>query len=173
MELSFEYTIRMFLGDKAFHIAGLVHEPKHRKKYFKQVIKRILKQIDRIDTNTAHKKRMFSAAQSLLSELQSRKLCDITVSIKLLRLVGILLGYSGVKGAILNTPFYYQTPGQHFTEAILNGTDTHSDDNESKNVITKRKEIIGQLKGDGMTDYDIALVLNTTEYQIKKLRKEL
>jgi hypothetical protein len=172
MELSFEYTIRMFLGDKAFHIAGLVHNPKHRKKYFRQAIKQVLKQIDRIDTNTAHKKRLFSAAQSLLSEFQSRKLCDITVSIKFLRLVGILLGYSGVKGAILNTPFYYQTPGQHHTETILNRIDTHSEDNE-KNVIAKRTEIIGQLKSDGMTDFDIALILNTSEYQIKKLRRQL
>ena len=171
MELSFEYTIRMFLGDKAFHIAGLVHDQKHRKKYFREALRRILKRIDQIDTNTAHKERLFSVTQCLLHEFKNKQLSDIAVSIKLLRLVGTLLGYSGIKGAIINTPFYYQTPSQHFTEVILNGA--LSDKDNTKNIIAKRKEIVGKLKDEGMTDFDISIVLNTTEYQIKKLKKEL
>lgn len=170
MELLFEYTIRMFLGEKASQIAGPVHDNKDRKKYFREVLKEILKQIDQIDTNTEHKEVLFNICQSVFDELKKKNLSDIKVSIKLLRLVGALLGYSGIQGVRLNTPFYFQTPDQHFTETIIRGENSLLSSIKSKGAITKRKEIIKQLKIEGMTYFEISLVLNTTEYQIKKLQ---
>jgi DNA-binding CsgD family transcriptional regulator len=45
--------------------------------------------------------------------------------------------------------------------------------NYNKNSISVRKKIINQLRKEGLNDFQISLVLNTSEYQVKKLRREL
>ena len=42
---------------------------------------------------------------------------------------------------------------------------------DQKDMVSTRKRIVKQLKEDGLSDFKIALILNTSEYQIKKLRK--
>jgi DNA-binding CsgD family transcriptional regulator len=43
---------------------------------------------------------------------------------------------------------------------------------DEKSTLSVKKEIIEQLKVDGMSDFKISLVLKISEYQVKKLRKE-
>jgi hypothetical protein len=54
-EMLFETTIRTFLEDKAYHIAGQVHNQKHRKEWYRKVLKKIIFKIQEIDTSTKHK----------------------------------------------------------------------------------------------------------------------
>ena len=44
---------------------------------------------------------------------------------------------------------------------------------DEKNAIAIRQKIVKQLKEEGLSDYHISLVLNVSEYQIQKLRKNL
>jgi hypothetical protein len=43
--------------------------------------------------------------------------------------------------------------------------------NEKENAITKRKALIKQLKADGVKTFEIALIFNTSELQVKKMLK--
>jgi DNA-binding NarL/FixJ family response regulator len=45
--------------------------------------------------------------------------------------------------------------------------------NYNRNSTSVRKRIINQLSQEGLDDFQIALVLNTSEYQVKKFRREL
>ena len=41
---------------------------------------------------------------------------------------------------------------------------------DKKNAIAVRRHVVAHLKDQGLSDYRVALVLNTTEYEVKKLK---
>ena len=172
-EMLFETTIRTFLGDKAYHIAGQVHTEKYRKEWYRKAIKKIISRIQDIDTTTKHKEQLAYWSEQALRVLGERSFRETEFSLCLLRLTGALLGFVGVRGANIATPIYYQKPEQHYTEVIMEGGDVMQDYYDQKSSVGIRKRIIEQLKNEGMSDFQISLVLNTTEYQVKKHRKEL
>ena len=47
------------------------------------------------------------------------------------------------------------------------------DYNDKMSSVSVRKKLVRQLKDEGLNDFQISLVLNTSEYQVKKLRYEL
>jgi hypothetical protein len=172
-EMFFENTVRIFLGDDAYHIAGQAHSEKSRKSWYLKVLKRIIKRIQEIDTNTKHMERLSYCSEAALKALKERPYRESEFTMHLLRLVGALLGFAGMRGSVLHTPFYCQTPDQHFTERIFDGADTMEDYYERENAASIRKDIVSQLKSQGLTDFQISLVLKTTEYEVKKLKKGL
>ncbi len=174
LDMFFETTIRSFLGDKAYHIAGTAYSEKNRKQWYKEVLKTIIKRIQEIDTNTRHKEMLMSLCNRTLDAMGHRKNNELEFSLCMLRLVGMLLGFtSSTRGAIINTPIYHQTYDQHYTEEILKGNDEMQSYHDKQNTITERQKIINELKKQGKTDFELSLIFNTTEYQIKKLRKNL
>jgi len=44
---------------------------------------------------------------------------------------------------------------------------------DKNNVIAERRKLIKELKKKNKTDFELSLIFNTTEYQIKKLIKNL
>jgi hypothetical protein len=85
-----------------------------------------------------------------------------------------LLGYDFVKGRRYFIPFYYQNPSQYYgTVQSLGQDDREVHKEDTKNVITKQRELVQKLQNDGLNDFKIALVMNTTEYQIKKIKNDL
>jgi len=172
-EMLFETTVRIFLGDDAFHIAGQAHSEKDRKKWYAKVLKIIIKRIQTIETNTRHMERLAYCSETTLNALKERPFRESVFSMHLLRLVGALLGFGGIRGSVLHSLFYYQTSDQHYTEGIFAGKDTLEDYYEKDNAMSIRKDIVNQLKSQGLTDFQISLVLKTTEYEIKKIKKEL
>lgn len=172
-ELHFEMTMRSFLGDEADHIAGQAYSPQSRKKWYRKALKKAQKQILSLDTSSIHKEQLNTWCESALKVLKERKLNEYKLLIYLFRLLGTLLGFCSIRGAILYSAFYWQNIGQHYTENILSGADPMIDYYEANDAISIRKEIILSLKERGLTDFKIAQVLNTTEYQIKKLKKGL
>jgi len=173
-EMLFETTIRAFLGDKAYHIAGQVHNVKHRKEWYEKALKKIIGRVQDIDSTTSHKEQLALWSEKALNVLKDKDFRETEFTLYLLRLIGALLGFRGVRGADIATPMYYQTPAQHYTEEVtINGRDAVNYYEEEKNSISIRRKIIMQLKKEGLTDYQVSLVLNTTEYQVKKLKREL
>jgi len=172
-ELLFETTIRSFLGEKAYHIAGQAHSEKNRREWYRKVLKIIIKKVHEIDTTTPHKEQLTMWSESSLKSLSERPYSETKFTICLLRLINSLLGFKGLKPYNIATLAYFQTPAQHITDVISSGGDTLQDYYDNQNTIAIRKRLINQLKEEGLSDYHIALALNITEYQVKKLRKNL
>lgn len=173
-EMFFEITIRLFLGDKAFHIAGLAHSTTDRKHWYRKVLKSIIRGIQLIDTNTRHKKQLASTSEAALRMLNERTFNEAAFTLHLLRLIAALFGLTGVTPCRVATLAYFQTPNQHHTEHIAEGRQGYGECCiDEKNSVSIRKRIVSQLKSEGLSDYQVSLVLNMSEYQVKKLRKEL
>jgi hypothetical protein len=172
-EMLFETTIRTFLGDKAYHIAGQVHTEKYRKEWYRKALKKIITKVQDIDTSTKHKEQLAHWSERALDVLGERNFRETEFSLYLLRLTGALLGFVGVRGVNIATPMYYQTPNQHYTEVIISGGDVMQDYHDQKSSVSVRKKLVAQLKEEGLNDFQISLVLNTSEYQVKKLKNEL
>ena len=119
IELLFEETIRSFLGDRAFHIAGQAHCKKSRKEWYKKVVKKIIRKIQSVESSTAHKERLAHWSERSLLALK-HPYNEIEFTLCLLRLMNILLGLDGrVEPRSIATLVYFQTPSHIFTEAIL------------------------------------------------------
>ena len=172
-EMLFERTIQSFLGDKAFHIAGQFHSEKSRKDWYKQVLKVVIKNIQDIDTSTKHKERLAHFSEGALKSLSDRPYNESVFTLYLLRLMSALLGYMGTRPYRIATLAYFQEPSQYYTEVIACGGDTLQNYYDEKDSVTIRANIIKQLKHDGLSDFKISQVLNISEYQVKKLKKEL
>lgn len=172
-EMLFETTIRSFLGEKAFHIAGQVHSKQSRKEWYRKVIKLVVKKVLELESNTKHQEQLSYWSERTLNSLKEKPFSETVFTLCLLRLLSTLLGFVGLRPYRIATPTYFQTPPQHYTEIILGGGDVMQDYYDEKSTLKIRKDLIAQLKSKGMTDFEISLVFNITEYQVKKLRKEL
>ena len=171
IEMLFEETVRSFLGNKAFHITGQAHSDKRRKEWYRKVIKKIIRKIQQVESSTTHKERLAHwSERSLLALKHPYNENEFTLC--LLRLLNVLLGfYGGVQPRSIATLTYFQTRSQHFTEAIVEGRDEIQDDYES--TLSTRRKMIGQLKDEEKTYFEISLVLNISEYEVKKLWKAI
>ncbi len=171
--LDFEYMVRLFLGEKAFHIAGMETDEKSRRSWLQKVTKRMLKRINSVDTTTRHKQMLLAEVDFLHRTIKSRTASPWDINYNLFRLCGRLLGFDLIRGVVLHTPVYHQTKGQYYGAIIMDGGDPLQDYYDKKDAISVRRRLIHELKNDGLDDFKIALVLNITEYQVKKLRKDL
>jgi len=175
--MDFEHCIRQFLGDEAYHIADFANDEIYIRKWLKKCISKSKKQIDKLDTTTRHKEMLMSEIENINSRLKNKNSIGTKeLIIDLFWLISRLLGFDGVSGRIYNEPFYYQTYGQYLLEkrSWSNGKDWFDLDRENKtNAIFLRKKVYNTLKDEKISDNQIALVLNTTGYQIKKLKNNL
>ena len=172
-EMLFETTIRSFLGDKAYHIAWQAYSEKNRKEWYRKALKRVITKVHEIDSSTKHQEQLKYWSERALNELKQRPYNEVSFTLCLLRLVGVLLGFVGVKPYCIATPAYFQTPSQHYTELISDGGDVMQDYYDKKSTLSIKRKLINQLKIEGHTDFEISLVLKISEYEVKKLRKEL
>jgi hypothetical protein len=91
---------------------------------------------------------------------------------RLLALVGRMLGYDFRGGARLHSISYWQSPGQYYQSDLLSNGDPLQHFYDDRNAVEIRKDVVKELSGKGLSDFKIALVLNTSEYQIAKLRRD-
>ena len=166
LEMLFEYTIRSFFGDKASHITVQVHSEKSRKEWYRKIIKKIIKKIQEIESNSTHKERLAHCSEDCLTALK-HPYKEIKFTLCLLRLLNVLLGYDGgLRPDRIATLAYFQTCSQHRTEAMVKGDDMPD---YYENTLSIRKKIIGQLIDEGKTYFEISLALNLSEYKVKQL----
>ena len=163
----FEETMRSFLGDKASHIASQAHHEKLRKEWYRKALKKVIKKIQRIESTTKHQEQLAYWSEESLRALKQHPCNEGIFTLCILRLVGVLLGLVGPRPYCITTPAYFQTLSQHFTEVTIEGGDDMQD-----NSVSIRKNLIRQLKDADKTDFEISLVLNTSEGAVKKLRKD-
>ena len=111
--MDFELTMRLFLGEKAYHIAGQERHDKSRREWLQKAAKKILKRVDGLESTTRHEKMLMSEAEHLVESLKGKKQNPWFIVYRLFRLCGRLLGFDFVKGAIVHTPIYHQTASQY------------------------------------------------------------
>ena len=170
-EMDFEYAMRLLLGDSADHIAGQAHIPEYRNKWLHRSVDKMLKLVDLIDTTLRHKERLVSDLNDIRSSLSRASDPSWSLVFHFFSFSGRLLGLDFF-GSRINTPVYVQSPEQYYTEHIKSGGDVMQDYYDKKNFISMRRAVVQGLKAKGLNDFQVAMVLNTSEYQVKKLKKE-
>ena len=173
--LYFEHAIRMFLGDKAYHIAGAAHQPSAFRRWLRQCVPVMRKRVDELDTTTRHKEMLLREIGNLDNLLRIKKGgTDEEVILNSFRLIARLFGFDGLSGKIHNEPLYHQTHAQHFLELH-----TWNDpmrpwfdivEEQRTNTTLIQGRVYEFLKQEGLSDFQIAQVLNTTEKAVKKLK---
>lgn len=169
--MAFELAMMQFFGEKAHHIASYAGNKILTKKWLLKSVKRMMRNVDDIDTTVRHKESMFLSLEYLESAIKDWDIPE-KIIFDLFMLCSRFLGYDGCK-ARCYTPVYWQTQDQYFTTTILQGRSAEEDyRGDKKNIISARKKLIENLKREGYNDFKISLILNTTEYEIKNLKKE-
>lgn len=168
--LYFEYTIRQCLGDKAYGIAGEAYSESSRRDWYRKIFKKIVKQVQQIETSTTHKERLSGASEKCLGILK-HPYDEMKFTLSLLRFIDVLLGHAGYlreRPCRIATPAYFQTENQNFTERLLIDDQSMPHGHE-KNTAALRRKLISKLKDEGKTTFEISLVFGISEYQVKKL----
>lgn len=175
--LDFEYTVGRFLGKKAYGIASAVGNTRAFRRHLRNCISVIRKRIDEIETTTKHKEILMSKVEELNELLKLRKGgSDAEIIVNLFSIIATLLGFTKIDGGKFHELFYYQTYGQYLWDTARYDS-SKSIGNVSEelktNSISLRKKIYQQLHKDGISDQLIANVLNTTEFHIRKLKRNI
>lgn len=173
IEMQFEYTMQLFFHKGAEHIAGQANSRTHRRDWLLKALCVILKQIDRIETTPRHRQVLMANVEAVQHSLRRDSEPSWELAFRLFAVVGRLLGFDFNAGARCHTLAYYQTPSQHFTADLLAHGHPAEHEQDKKDAVTLRGQVISSLKSAGVSDFKIALVLNTTEYEVKKLRRGL
>jgi len=171
--MQFELTMRLLFGEKAYHIASSHGYPAHRRKWLQKTVRKLERIVNVVDTTPRHKEMLMRELDEVSSHLKLAKDPSWDLVYGLFRLSMRLLGFDYVRGAKCHTPFYYQTPAQYDTATILDGGDVMQLHYDRKNAVTLRRSIIEDLRKNGLDDFKISLVLNTTEYEVKQLRSNM
>src|SRR5271166_2727274 len=77
----------------------------------------------------------------------------------------------GQSGSRSRTLAYWQTPSQHATEVTEAGGDRLQGFKDEKSAIEVRRRLISTLKEQGHSDFQVALIPNTSEHEVQKLKR--
>jgi hypothetical protein len=165
----------LFLGKKAYQSAGEESNEKARNKRLNAVAKVILNRVDKIDSTTRLKRKLLIGAENFFEATKGKNISTKNLLYTLLLLCGSLLGFesNGRINAITHSLFYWQNKNQYITSNIIEGRDDMQEHKDKKYIFDMKKKIVKNLKAEGLTYYKIAIILNTTEYQIKKIIKDI
>ena len=176
ISLYYEGVMGLFLGKKAHHkCAGEEANEKARNKRLNAVARIILKRVDKIDSTTRLKRKLLIGAEDFFEATKEKNISTKKLLYVLLWFCGSLLGfeYNGRVSAITHSLFYWQNKNQYITSNIIEGKDDMQEYKDKKYIFNIRKKIVKNLKAEGLTYYKIALIFNTTEYQVKKIINEI
>lgn len=123
-----------------------------------------------IDTTTSHKKKILSEIERLKEDLREKEIDSWLFVVHLFSFISRLLGFDFLKGFICNNLTYWQNTDQFYSELIFDEGDVMQDHYDKKNVILLQIKLYKNLKKEGHSDFKIAQILNTSEYQVKKLK---
>jgi hypothetical protein len=170
--MEFELTIRLLFGDRAKYIEGQQLNPKSRASWLRKSFDRIESEFAALDTTERHKQMLMGDLQAARDSVTAKQDFAWPLVYSLLRIICRLLGYDFVRGAKCHTATYWQSVPQNLNSVVFQGGDSMQNYYDKENAIAIRREVVAHLKAQGLSSYRIALVLNTSEYEVKKLRKQ-
>jgi hypothetical protein len=171
----FEMTMRLLFGDKtAYHIADSEMNPARRRVWLQRTVRKFMLLVDNLDTTPSHKSRMMTDLETIANSLKGVREPSWTLVYGLLHLCMHVLGFDSEFGVTCHTLAYWQTPAQHQhtrprpAEGLI-----MQNLSDRQDVISLRRAIVADLNSKGLDDFKIALVLHTSEYEVKNLRSTL
>ena len=170
--MEFELTLRLLLGRRASVAASASENPKRRSAWLRNAMLKIEHEVIALDTTDRHKQMMLAEIEASKDAITSGLLPSWSLVYRLLRLCARLLGFDFTRGAKCHTATFWQSIPQNLNTIVFTGGDIMQDYYDKQNAIAVRRDVVRHLKAQGLTDYRIALVLNVTEYQVKKLRAQ-
>jgi hypothetical protein len=168
--MEFELAMRLLFGQKGYHIAGSELNPASRREWLEKTVRKLLRVVNDLDTTLRHKQVIMSELDTVFKLLKGGKDASWALVYRLLRVIMRLLGYDFLRGSRCHTLIYHQTPEQHRTSIVLDGGNPMQDYYDQKSAVAVRQQIVKRLKREGLDDFKISLVLNTNEYEVKRLR---
>lgn len=170
--MKFELAMLLLLGSDASHIAGFAINETIVKKWLRRAIRTIIIDVNNIETTMRHKEMLILDLNSLDELIKTNgNIWEIIFSF--FELIGRLLGYDYSNGNKLLTPVYIQSRHQDFWSGLYSGKTYQEIDKIKNNLIGKRKKIVQKLKKENYSDFEISIIMDTTEYKIKKIFQEI
>src|SRR5438094_10531177 len=116
--MHFEWTMKLFFGERAHQIAGQQANPRHRREWIQKGIKRLMRIVDTVDTTVGHKKSLMMSLENICRELKATQHPSWDVVYSFLQFSSCLFGSCGAER---HTPVYYQDTAQNYTTVVRRG----------------------------------------------------
>jgi len=143
LPMYFELCMRGIFGNEAHQIAGTYSS--ERNKWLIKSLNFLLKNIDRLDITECKKEVVVSIIDQIkkrIPKCKDRNVAPWELVFEILILCSSAFGVNQLM----------------------------DDKRSKKNVISARKHVIAQLKGEGYTDHQVGIILNISEYQVRKIK---
>ena len=168
--MQFEFCMRRVFGDEARHIAGSCLDANFRKEWVERFLKKLIRDVQDLDTTQAHREHVSARLQGLLKETWAGDEAPWQIVFEALMVLAELMGYSGPHGERPYTPMYWQSMETHLEIGNARGK-CEELQKEYFSAAGYRVDVVRFLKEKGLTDFDVAMALKTSEYEVKKLKK--
>ena len=168
--MDFELCMRRVFGDEAVHIAGGCLDDSFRQMWVKKLLKQLIRDAQDIDSHQKHREHISAMLEFLLKRGWTGDKASWSIVFNLLSFIADLLGYAGAKGTRAYTPMFCQSLQTHLDIGNATGK---ADEllEEYASAARNRAEVVKYLKEKGLTDFDVAMALKTTESEVKKLKR--
>ena len=171
--IELEYALRQVLGKKYYGCASYIEEPKEFRKAITNWLNKLEKRIyDVTSYDFRLREKLTMTLSNIRKELKDYGKKDnlIDITTKIIYLVNYLFGFD-YEGSINHNLFFYQTSAQEEKDLIRNLKIKKSDEFQwsFQNVLKYKQNIISSLKKEGLSDYRIAQIMNTTIAKLKKI----
>lgn len=172
--MMYELMLGNFLGKKAHQTAGTWRNVKCFKEHMKEVLETIRKRIDSLEIDANQKKFLISDLEAFGNDIKKMKTVDGNVSLLFypLFIIGSLLGYNHAGGIVRDVVFTRDLEQWFLTEGKGGGDWTEFFELKD-DLMGVRMDVVDTLIKKGLSTPKIAFVLNTTDYEIQKIRKTL
>jgi len=168
--MQFEGCMRRVFGDDAYHIAGSCLDGTFRGKWVKRLLKQLIRDVQDIDTTQEHRERISHLLESCMKESWATEEPSWHTIFGLFTLIAELLGYQGTQGNRPYTPMFCQDRQIHLAVGNARGKADELQE-EFRSAARTRAEVVMYLKGRGLSDFEVAMVLKTSEQEVKKLKR--
>ena len=169
--MEFEVAMRLIFGKRADHIAGEITVPKYRREWLRKAVRRLRRDVNNLDSDPAHIDSLNACMDRIERAIRSVKEPTWHLVDRQLVLICHLLGYFSLRGARVRSLHYFQDRDQYDTASALSGGDVMASYLKEKSLVSKRHEVVKRLHSDGYNTFEIGIVMNQSEHQIKKLMK--
>ena len=168
--MEFEFCMRRVFGNDADHIASGCLNGKFRSEWIRRLLKTLVRDAQEVDTTQHHREHLSHLLETCLKEPWDVDEPSWHTIFELLMLVAELLGYQGVRGERVYTPIYWQELKTHLDICNARGK---ADELQAEfaSAARTRAEVVRILKDKGLSDFDVAMALKTSEYEVKKLKR--
>jgi hypothetical protein len=168
--MEFETCMRRVFGDEASHIASSCLNERYRAQWVMRLLKHLIRDAQDLDTTQKHRERISYLLEALQKKNWKGDDASWGLVFDLLALAAELLGYEGIKGHRTYIPLYWQELQTHLAISNERGQ-CEKLMQEFQSAAARRVLVIRYLKAQGLSDFEVAMTLKTTEYEVKRLKK--